>query len=86
MSVTAPYSAPPTNTLAVVSLVLGILGLNIVAVVLGHLAIGQIRRTGEGGRALAVAGLVLGYVGLSIVAVLIVYLLISGAVGVIAKG
>jgi Domain of unknown function (DUF4190) len=36
----------------------------IVAIILGHIARRQIRRTGEGGRSLATAGLILGYIGL----------------------
>jgi hypothetical protein len=55
--------APPAkaNTLAVASLVLGILGITVigavVSVVLGFMALGQIRRTGQRGRGLAIAGL-----------------------------
>ena len=52
-----------TNTLAIVSLVSAFF-VSLAAVITGHLALGQIRRTGEGGRGLAVAGLVLGYVGI----------------------
>lgn len=60
----------PTSTLAIVSLVSGILGCtllplvgSIVAIVTGHIARGEIRRTpgGQEGDGLAVAGLVLGY-------------------------
>jgi hypothetical protein len=86
----APYGAPympympvtrPTNSLAVASLVCGLaqpfmFGLTTIpAVILGHMAQGQIRRTGESGKGLATAGLVLGWIGLSIgllVAVVIV--------------
>ena len=61
--------ARPTNTLAIVSLAAGIAGYvlphpfiaGIVAIITGHMARGQIRRTGEGGGALALAGLLLGY-------------------------
>ncbi|OYX48580.1 MAG: hypothetical protein B7Y93_09725 [Micrococcales bacterium 32-70-13] len=34
------------------------------AVITGHIALNQIKQTGEGGRGLAIAGLVLGYLGL----------------------
>jgi hypothetical protein len=50
--------------------VLGILWLywvgSILAVIFGHIALSQIRHTGQGGRGLAIAGLVLGYVGLAL--------------------
>jgi hypothetical protein len=56
------------NTLAVVSLVLGIVSYfalpvigAIGAIICGHLARAEIKRTGEAGDGMAVAGLVLGY-------------------------
>jgi hypothetical protein len=67
-----PYSpyppAPPTNGLAIVALVCGIgtfvVGLTCIpAIICGHIARRQIRRTGEQGDGLALAGLILGYVG-----------------------
>ncbi len=65
-----------TNTLAVVSLVAGIASFVIVpligavvAVITGHMARSQIRRTGEQGGGLALAGLILGYVHLALVVV-----------------
>lgn len=69
--------APPrtTSTLAIVSLVFGILGWTllpfvgcIVAVITGHLARGSIRRSAEpeGGDGMAIAGLILGYAGIAL--------------------
>ena len=71
-----PYQGPylqypiarPTNGLAVAALVCGIAQFVvwvtfIPAIICGHLALRQIRRTGEQGRGLALAGLILGYVG-----------------------
>lgn len=62
-----PYSSAPTgpktNTLAIVSLVLAFF-ISLGAVICGHIALGQIKQTGEGGRGLAIAGLVLGYAGI----------------------
>lgn len=66
----APSVAGHTNGLAIASLACG-LGqfafgpvATIPAIVLGHLARKQIRRTGEAGGGLALAGLVLGWVAL----------------------
>lgn len=65
-----------TNTMAILALVFG-LGGGLLGVVFGHMALSQIRRTGEQGRGLAIAGLIFGYVGLaSIVILLIVYLVV----------
>jgi uncharacterized membrane protein YjfL (UPF0719 family) len=74
-----PYAvSPPTNTLAIISLVTGLASFLIlpllgavVAVITGHLARGQIRQTGESGSGLALAGLILGYVNLLLAVILI---------------
>jgi len=52
----------------------------IVAVVTGHMARRDIRRTGEGGSGLAVAGLILGYVHLAlfVLAIGVVILIFAG--------
>jgi len=45
----------------------------LLAVVLGHIARGQIRRTGESGGGMAMAGLVLGYIHLVAVALITIF-------------
>ena len=52
-----------TNGMAIASLVFGVIGGGVLAVVFGHIARSQIHRTGQAGAGLALAGLVLGYVG-----------------------
>ncbi|MBS0230539.1 MAG: DUF4190 domain-containing protein [Proteobacteria bacterium] len=84
-----------TNSLAVVSLVCGILGWtllpflgSIVAIVCGHMARSEIRRNPQTqeGDGLAVAGLVLGYlvIALSVLAVVAVILFFGGLAAIIA--
>ena len=70
MSLHPQYRGPAqsTNALAIAALVCGVVqfvtGLTFIpAIILGHMARGQIRRTGEQGGGLALAGLILGYVG-----------------------
>lgn len=61
-------AGPRTNTLAILALIFGLLG-SLLGVIFGHIALNQIRRTGEAGEGLAKAGLVFGYlwlVGLAI--------------------
>jgi hypothetical protein len=80
----APYLPAPvyqtTNGLAVASLIAGFFWLgwlgSILAVIFGHIALGQINRSGgrEGGSGLAIAGLVLGYMG---VATLLLVILVA---------
>lgn len=55
---------PRTNVLSIVSLVTSILGLAVVPIILGHISLAQIRRTGEQGRVMAIIGLVIGYLTL----------------------
>ena len=50
-----------TNVLSIISLIAAFV-VPLAAIVTGHLALGQIRRTGEGGHGIAKAGLILGYV------------------------
>lgn len=66
---TQGYCGPPTRTnpFAIASLVLAFF-MTILSIVFGHVALNQIKRTGEGGRGLALAGLWISY--LSIVAAL----------------
>jgi len=63
----AGYRAPPTNTMAIVGMVLSLAGLlvgitAIVGAILGHVALGQIKRTGEGGRAFALTAVIAGWI------------------------
>jgi hypothetical protein len=64
---------PKTNSVAVVAFIMRFVFAPL-AVPFGHIARGQIRRTGEQGGAFALTGLVLGYLGIAglIVGVLIV--------------
>lgn len=85
-----PVQQRQTSGLAIVSLVCGILGFftgltAIIAIVTGHMARSEIRRSPETyeGDGLAVAGLVMGYlvVALYLIAILVVMLFFGGLVG-----
>jgi hypothetical protein len=71
-----------TNSLAIASLCCGIgqllVGIvaGIPAIVLGFIAISQIRRTGEDGRGMAIAGIVLGFISIIATAVLVIILVV----------
>ncbi len=83
----AGYPAVPrTNSLAITSMVSSlvgvvfswtwILGLGvIVGVITGHIALGQIRRTGESGRGMALAGVIIGWVSIAAGALIVILLL-----------
>lgn len=71
-------SAPrrDTNGLAIAALILGIVWLGgigaLLAIILGSVALRQIKRSGESGRGLAIAGLTLGIIGFVLPAALVV--------------
>lgn len=74
---------PANNTLALVSLILGIAGLFVIpfvgsigAVITGHMGRKQIRERGEGGDGMAIGGLITGYLGIAIYLLLGVFLLL----------
>lgn len=77
----------PTNTLAIVALILGIVFAP-AGIVTGHMALSKIKRTGEGGRGLALAGTIIGYVstGLAVLSLIFVLIMtfIIGSVAVTA--
>jgi hypothetical protein len=62
--------APSMNTMALVSLILAVVGLGPIAAVIGHVARGQIRKTGETGDGLALTGIIVGWVYTAIILVL----------------
>lgn len=66
---------PPTNTLAIVSLILAFI-VAPAGIITGHIALGKIKRTGEGGRGLALTGTILGYVFTAFAVISLVFALI----------
>lgn len=73
----------PTNTMAIISLVLGILGLvlffgvaSIPAVIVGHIARKQIRQRDEEGDGIALAGLIMGWIGTGLLLLFIGFLVV----------
>ncbi|NUU04830.1 DUF4190 domain-containing protein [Leifsonia sp. C5G2] len=77
----APAGAPTgTNPLAIVTLIAAFL-VPIAAIICGHIALGQIRRTGQNGHGLALTGLILGYVFTAFWLLFIVLGLIGLAIG-----
>ena len=61
MKATAKVQNKPLNKMAVIALVLALLLLSFVAAVLGHVAVSQIKKSGERGRSAALAAIVLGW-------------------------
>jgi len=83
-----PYAAPPTNTLAIVSLAAGVASYfmvpvigGLVAIITGHMARGQIRRTGERGAGFALIGLILGYLHFALLFLVVVLIVVLALLG-----
>ncbi|WP_066041096.1 DUF4190 domain-containing protein [Herbiconiux solani] len=83
---TPAYSAPAgapvarkTNVLAIVSLVLSILSFNVIAIILGIIALNQIKKTGEAGRGLALAGIIIGAVTFVIWLIVVIVLVATAS-------
>jgi hypothetical protein len=91
------YAAPPqTHTMAIVSLVFGLLGITgvcagigpIVAIICGNMALGDIRAHPNqyGGEGIAKAGVIIGWVGVAlavcaICGVILYFVFVAGVVG-----
>lgn len=69
-----PYGPPPrpTNGMAIGALISSLV-FPPLGIVLGHIALSQIKRTGEEGRTLAIVGLVIGYVATILTVLFVVF-------------
>jgi len=63
--------ARPTNTMSIISMIASIVGiftfgvLCILGIILGHISLSQIKRTGENVRGMSITGLIVGYIGIA---------------------
>ena len=78
MSQAAPGTR--TNGLAIAAFVMSLVGFSFIAAIMGHVAMGQIKRNGEGGNGLAIAAVVIGW--LSLVAGIFWFSAIAAVLGV----
>jgi hypothetical protein len=79
-SAAAPAPVAKTNTLAIVGFVLGFV-VSLGAVIVSHIALHQIKQTGEGGRGFAIAGLILGYVGIFFGIIWVIIVIVAAVSG-----
>jgi hypothetical protein len=76
-----PVAAAPTNSMAIVSLVLALVGIACgltapVGAILGHVARRQIRQRGEGGAGMALAGIIVGWIVTGLYLIYIAFLIV----------
>lgn len=76
---------PGTNTLAIVAFVF-VFVFCPVSIVLGHMALGEIRRTGQDGESLAKAALILGYVFTGLALLLVAVAVVGALLAISASG
>lgn len=81
----AAPAGPRTNTLAIISLIAAFL-FPLAGIITGHIALSQIKKTGEAGHGLALWGTILGYVFTIFYIIIVVFsailpLLIVGSAG-----
>lgn len=71
-------TGPRTNVLAIVSFVASLAAVfiwfagSLTAIITGHIALNQIKKTNEGGHGFALAGVIIGYVGLGLTALVVI--------------
>lgn len=81
------YGQPGTNGLATGSLVTSIVGIVVctlacpVGAILGHVALGRIRESGQQGRGMALAGVIIGWIGTALLVGVIVLFVVLGVTG-----
>lgn len=80
----APAAQASTNVLAIISLVISFF-IAPAGIVTGHIALNQIKKTGEQGHGLALAGTIIGYVltALAIIGIVIYVVVIAIVVGTV---
>lgn len=82
------YAPRRTNGLAIAALVLSIVGFvwilpfvgSLAGAIMGHISLGQIKRTGDGGRGMALAGVIVGWAGLALLVIGVLFFVFVFAV------
>jgi hypothetical protein len=75
----SPQVLQPTNAFAIVALVCALIGGSVLGIVFGHVALSQIRRTGERGEGMANAALVIGYLALIALVIIVIISAVTAA-------
>lgn len=83
---TPMYASPPTNSLAIASMIVAILGFGPIGAIMGHVARRQIRERGEQGDGFALAGIIVGWITTGIWVVCCGGMFVLWAAGLTAAG
>ncbi|NQX29966.1 DUF4190 domain-containing protein [Microbacteriaceae bacterium VKM Ac-2854] len=71
MSVSSAPSGERYNLLAIIGFIASFF-VSVVGIILGFVALSQIKRTGERGRGLAIAGIIIGFVSIVVVIIAVI--------------
>jgi hypothetical protein len=79
------YMNPPTNVLAVVGFIMSLVPFvwplgSIAGVIMGHIALAQLKREQKKGHGLALAAVIIGYVGIGLFVLLILFAILGALV------
>lgn len=78
-----PTVPAPMNTLSVVAFVVSLLGFNLIAIILGAIGLGQVKKRGDRGRGFALAAIWIGVISIIIlIVVLVIAIARQASVGV----
>lgn len=69
------------NLFAMLSLILSLVGIGIGGIILGHIALSQLKTKPQSGRALAIAGLAIGYASIAVGLVAIFFYFLAMVIG-----
>lgn len=96
----APYGyggyapAQKTNVLSIVSMIASILGAvwvlpligSLAGAIMGHIALNQLKTSGEKGRGMALAGVIVGWIGLGLIVLVILFFFLAIVAGTGSSG
>ncbi|MBX3099214.1 MAG: DUF4190 domain-containing protein [Salinibacterium sp.] len=71
---------PPWNVLSIVSLIASLVGFGLAGIITGHLALGQLKTSGEQGKGLALAGTIVGYASIAAVVLFTLIMVVMAVV------
>ncbi|MDP2587810.1 MAG: DUF4190 domain-containing protein [bacterium] len=62
-----------TNGMAIAAFVLSLVGLGVLGVIFGFVALNQIKKENQGGKGLAIAGIVIGFISIALLIVWLIF-------------